>query len=80
MLPHIRKLDDGLGLFLVRITCARCNASREVTPEALARIAGWSATLEQLAPRMRCARCGSKDARLAAVGVPRLRGIPKNPH
>jgi hypothetical protein len=79
-LPHIRKLDDGLGFFLVRITCRRCKASREVTPESLARIAGWSATLEQLAMRMRCSRCGSKDAEVVAVRVPRPRGIPKNPH
>jgi hypothetical protein len=80
MLPHIRKLEDGLGFFLVRITCRRCKASREVKPEALARIAGWSATLEQLAKRMRCSRCGSKDAEVEAVRVPRPRGIPTNPH
>jgi hypothetical protein len=79
-LPHIRKLDDGLGFFLVRITCRRCKASREVSPESLARIAGWSATLEQLARRMRCSRCGSKDAEVVAVRVPRPRGVPKNPH
>lgn len=79
-LPHIKKLDDGLGFFLVRITCRGCKASRHVKPEALARIAGWSATLEQLAKRMRCSRCGRRDAEVAAIGVPRPRGIPKNPH
>lgn len=79
-LPHIKKLDDGLGLFRVRITCAACRASREVSPESLARIAGWSATLEQLKARMRCSQCGSKDAEVVAVRVPRPRGTPRNPH
>jgi Zn finger protein HypA/HybF involved in hydrogenase expression len=79
-LPHIRKLDDGLGLFLVRITCRSCHASREVKPESLARLAGWSATFAELATRMRCSRCGSKDAEVVAVRMPRPRGIPKNPH
>jgi hypothetical protein len=80
ILPHIRKLDDGLSFFLVRITCLHCQGSREVTPEALARIAGWSASLDSLGPRMRCSRCGQKGAQLTAVAVPRPRGIPKNPH
>jgi len=79
-LPHIKKLDDGLGFFLVRITCRRCKATREVTPDSLARIAGWSATLEELAKRMRCSRCARKDAQVVAVRMPRPRGIPKNPH
>jgi hypothetical protein len=80
ILPHIRKLDDGLSFFLVRITCRQCQSSREVTPEALARIAGWSASLEALGSRMRCSRCGHKGAELTAVAVPRPRGLPKNPH
>lgn len=79
-LPHIKKLDDALSFFLVRITCRKCQGTREVTPESLARIAGWSASFEQLAPRMRCSRCGHKGAELTAVAVPRPRGIPKNPH
>jgi hypothetical protein len=79
-LPHIKKLDDGLSFFLVRITCTHCHADREVEPAALARIAGWSATFEELGPRMRCSRCGHKGAQLTAVAVPRPRGIPKNPH
>jgi hypothetical protein len=53
VLPHIRKLDDCLGDFLVRVTC-RCGTSRHIKPEALARIAGKSATLTALAIWMRC--------------------------
>ena len=79
VLSHIRKLDDAFGHFLVRIMC-KCGAVREVAPEALARIVGWSTTLEALAPRMRCSRCGAKGAQLVAVATPRPRGVPKNPH
>jgi hypothetical protein len=35
VLPHIKKLDDCFGDFLVRVTCP-CGASRYIEPEALA--------------------------------------------
>lgn len=44
VLPHITKLDDCFGDFLVRVTCP-CGVSRHIEPEALARLAGRSATL-----------------------------------
>jgi hypothetical protein len=50
-LPHIKKLDDCFGQFLVRVT-RKCGAVRDITPEALARLVGWSMTFEQLARRM----------------------------
>jgi len=37
-----------------------CGASREIEPEALARLVGWKVALRELAPRMRCSRCGKK--------------------
>jgi hypothetical protein len=46
VLPHVKKLDDALGDFIVRVTCA-CGASRHIESEALARIAGRSATLAE---------------------------------
>jgi hypothetical protein len=39
VLPHVRKLDDALGHFLLRITC-KCAAQRIAEPEALARLCG----------------------------------------
>ena len=36
VLPHIKKLDDCFGQFLVRVVCD-CGACREIEPEALAR-------------------------------------------
>jgi type II secretory ATPase GspE/PulE/Tfp pilus assembly ATPase PilB-like protein len=79
-LPHIKQLDDCFSQFLVRITCQSCKTWREVTPESLARIAGWSATFEALTRRMRCSKCGMKAAEIVAVPVPRPRGVQKNPH
>jgi len=79
VLPHIKRLDDCFGDFLVRVVCA-CGACREIQPQALARLVGWKVTLKELALRMRCSRCGKKAAEVVAVSRPRPRGMPKNPH
>jgi hypothetical protein len=55
VLPHIKRLDDCFGDFLVRVVC-ECGACREIEPEALARLVGWKMTLKELALRMRCSR------------------------
>jgi hypothetical protein len=73
VLPHITKLDDALGDFLVRVSCP-CGVSRHIQPEALARIAGRSVTFAQLATRMRRSSCGKKVAEVVAVARPRPRG------
>jgi hypothetical protein len=73
VLPHITRLDDALGDFIVRVTCP-CGASRHIEPEALARIVGRSATLAALAERMRCSNYGKKVAEVVAVARPRPRG------
>ena len=79
ILTHIKRLDDCFGDFLVRVVC-ECGACRELHPQALARLVGWKVTLKELAPRMRCSRCGKKAAEVVAVARPRPRGVPKNPH
>jgi hypothetical protein len=78
VLPHIKKLDDALGDFIVRVTCP-CGASRHIEPEALARIVGRSVTLAKLAARMRCSQCGRKVAEVVAVATPRPRGRGRSP-
>jgi hypothetical protein len=79
VLTHIKRLDDVFGDFLVRVICP-CGAVREIPPQSLARLVGWKVTLRELAPRMRCSRCGKKAAEVVAVARPRPRGVPKNPH
>jgi hypothetical protein len=64
---------------LARVICP-CGAVREIPPQSLARLVGWKLTLKELAPRMRCSRCGKKAAEVVAVARPRPRGVPKNPH
>ena len=73
VLPHIKRLDECFGDFLVRVTCP-WGTSRHIEPEALARIAGRSVTLAALASRMRCSQCGKKVAEVVAVARPRPRG------
>jgi hypothetical protein len=34
VLPHIKRLDDCFGDFLVRVVC-ECGACRDITPQAL---------------------------------------------
>jgi hypothetical protein len=53
----------------VRVICD-CGAVREIEPEALARLVGWSTTLKALAPRLRCSHCGKKAAEVVAVARP----------
>ena len=72
VLTHIKKLDDSFRQFLVRVICD-CGACREIEPEALARLVGWKMTLKELAPRMRCSKCGKKAAEVVAVARPRPR-------
>ena len=79
VLAHIKRLDDCFGQFLVRVSCP-CGASRDIEPEALARLVGWSTTLKALAPRLRCSQCGKKAAEVVAVARPRPRSVPKSPN
>jgi len=57
VLAHIKKLDDCFGDFLVRVTC-KCGAVREITPEGLARLVGWSAISMAAAAGLTEARTG----------------------
>jgi hypothetical protein len=47
VLTHIKRLDDCFGQFLVRVVC-ECGTCREIQPQALARLVGWSMTLKEL--------------------------------
>ena len=64
----------SFGQCPVRVSCV-CGASRHIEPEALARLVGWTVTLKDLAPWLRCSMCGKKAAEVVAVARPRPRGI-----
>lgn len=78
-LPHIHKLGDQGGSFLVDVRC-KCGYTSWLKPKDLARRFGWDMTIEALQARMRCSKCGAKSAQVSAVAEPRPRGVPKNPH
>ena len=59
VLPHIKKLDDALGDFFVRVVCA-CGASREIEPQALARLG----RLKDDSPRARATDAGARGAEI----------------
>jgi len=61
VLPHIKKLDDAPGHFLVQITCRR-GAQPTAEPEVLVRLCGSSAILDAAGRRMRGSKCGTKNA------------------
>ena len=73
VLTHIKKLDDCFGQFLVRASCA-CGACREIEPEALVCLVGWSMTLEALAPRLRYSHCGCTGRARLLAGRPLAHG------
>jgi len=62
---HIRTIADlvrfGAGL---RIECAGCGAARTLSGYEAAKLGGGAAGIAALAVRLRCARCGAKEARL----------------
>jgi len=78
-LPHIKKLEDCFGDFLVHVKC-QCGHVRTIRPTALAPIVGWICTLDALPPRMRCSACGAQgQCSTMAIAEPRPRGMAKNP-
>ena len=73
VLPHIKRLDQCFGDFLVRVTCP-CGTSRHIEPEALARIAGRSVTLAALSSRMRLLAVWEEGRRNGRGGAPEAAG------
>jgi hypothetical protein len=67
---HVRTAADlvrfGSGL---RVDCGACGASRTMDGFEIARNAG-TGSLASIARRMRCSRCGEKDAQFAVLGPP----------
>lgn len=62
---HIRTIGDlvrfGAGLTL---ECSGCGAARTLDGYEAAKIGGGASRLSAFASRLKCARCGTKQARL----------------
>ena len=65
---HIRTNGDlvrfGAGL---KVECTGCGAARTLDGLEAAKIGGGASPLSVLAGRLRCARCGIKEARLTIL-------------
>ena len=65
---HIRTIGDlvrfGAGL---RIECTGCGAAKTLQGFDAAKIGGGAARLSALTERLRCLRCGRKEARLTIL-------------
>jgi hypothetical protein len=70
--PHIEKLSDEFGQYLIVLSCA-CGHVRQAYPQTLAAISGWEAKLEDVVRRMRCTKCGERKcaARVVPLTTPR---------
>jgi len=67
---NVVRLDDEGAQYLLRAECLACNHVRTTHPHVLAKIAGWTATLEELSYRLRCTKCKSKGCRFQALHLP----------
>jgi hypothetical protein len=64
VLPHVKRLDDCFGDFLVRVTCP-CGASRHIEPEARKDVAEVVAVVAGYLMRE---RHWSRDEAIAFIG------------
>jgi DNA-directed RNA polymerase subunit RPC12/RpoP len=72
--PVVTKLGDEFGDYLLTISCRRCRHTLISEPGTLAQRVGWEITLGELATRLRCTECGSKECELTAQARARPRG------
>jgi len=62
--------DFVFGYFLIRITCP-CGHEREPRGEFVRRIIGIDTTFRDLRRRLRCHKCGGRDATVNVFRLPR---------
>jgi hypothetical protein len=55
-----KKLRDRFADYDHSIKCRKCGHVRVTEPHALAKILGWEATIESVAPRLRCSKCHAR--------------------
>ena len=75
----IDKLSDHSGLYVICVTCQKCQHAREVQPRVLANILGWNTTFRQAAMRLRCSKCQGRSVKLEIAFDRKPRGWTSNP-
>jgi hypothetical protein len=76
---RVEKLSDEFGQYLLLLECACCGHKRQANPQTLARVFGWDMTLETVATRLRCSKCGKRQCSARAVPASRPRGYSSLP-
>ena len=71
---YVKKLDDRFGDYVLIVRRQQCSHSREVMPEAFARIVGWAAQIDDLVKRLRCSKCAARGPTWDVGRTPRPRG------
>jgi hypothetical protein len=77
---HIDKLSDEFGQYTLILTCDKCGHERSTPPTTLGRLCGWDTKLTEVAKRMRCSKCGTKQCSLRAVPPRKPRGYKSLPN
>jgi hypothetical protein len=70
----VEKLSDEFGQYVLILKCESCLRERRTTPNMIAHITGWHASLNDVARRMRCSICGKKKCTARAVPLMTPRG------
>ena len=76
---RVEKLSDEFGQYLLLLECAACSHKRQANPQTLARVFGWDVTLEAVAKRLRCSKCGKRQCAVRAVPAQKPRGYSSLP-
>ena len=65
---HIRTIGDLVRFRAgLKIECSSCGAAKTLDGFEAVKIGGGASRLSVLAGRLRCARCGTKEARLIVL-------------
>jgi hypothetical protein len=71
-LSKVTRLSDYEGAFVLSVRCTRCAHEQPITARQLAKKTGRrDALVTAVAKRLRCSQCGSRDADVRVVGIPR---------
>ncbi|MGA2776831.1 MAG: hypothetical protein ABSF94_04685 [Steroidobacteraceae bacterium] len=76
---RVERLSDEFGQYQLVLTCRACQHERKADPHMLSRLCGWDARIADIAPRLRCSKCGKKACTVRAIPPHKPRGYSALP-
>jgi len=67
----VRRFSDFNGFFVLHVRCRSCGHERSIGAEAFAQRFGRETLIAPTVRRLRCSRCGRRDAEVWIGGIPR---------